>query len=112
MKKVIIRNFRKSDITDQYISWLNNKNLMKYSENRYHKFTKKKCLSFFYKLKQKKHFFFLIKKNNKLKKPIGTIIGRLDKRNSVCDLGILISETGKGYGIDAGNVAISLIFSI
>lgn len=111
MKRLIIRKFRESDINKTYISWLNDKNLMKFSENRYFHFTKKKCISFYWQNKKNKNFFFLIKKNDKYKSSIGTMLGRLDSKNKVCDLGILISEGGKGYGLEAWKFAINYIFS-
>lgn len=111
MRRLIIRKFKKSDITKTYISWLNDKSIMKFSENRHFRFTKKKCLLFYEKNKKNKNFFFIIKKNNKLKIPIGTIIGNVDHKNKVCDLGILISETGKGYGLEAWKFTLNYIFT-
>ena len=84
---------------------------MKFSENRHFRFTKKKCLLFYEENKKNKNFFFLIQKNNKFKTQIGTMMGKVDNINKVCDLGILISEKGKGYGLEAWKFALNYIFS-
>ena len=80
---LIIRKFKKSDINKTYISWLNDKSLMKFSENRHFRFTKKKCLLLYEENKKNKNFFFLIQKNNKFKTQIGTMIGKVDNINKV-----------------------------
>ena len=106
-----LRNFRISDINKTYLNWLNNKKLMRYS--RHHKilYDREKALNFFKKMKKENNFFFLIylKSNNKEKK-IGTLIGYTAKKNKSCNLGILISEQGKGYGKKAYKLAINYIF--
>ena len=33
-KRIVIKNFQKKDIDNEYISWLNNKILLKYSRNK------------------------------------------------------------------------------
>ena len=38
------------------------------------------------------------------------MLGRVDNNNKVCDLGILISEKGKGYGYLSWKFAIKYIF--
>lgn len=106
-----LRNFRTSDINKAYLSWLNDKRLMRYSRHNKILYDREKALNFFKKMKEEKNFFFLIclKYKNKVKK-IGTLIGYTSKKNKSCNLGILISEQGKGYGKKAYKLAINYIF--
>jgi RimJ/RimL family protein N-acetyltransferase len=106
-----LRNFRVSDINKAYLSWLNNKELMRYSRHSKILYNREKALNFFKKIKEENNFFFLICLNHKnKKKKIGTLIGYTDKKNKSCNLGILISEQGKGYGKKAYKLAINYIF--
>ena len=90
-----IRNFRLTDIDDEYISWLNDKKLMKFSRHKKQIFTKEKIKIFYKEIKKKKNFFFLVSLSNKYKeKKIGTLIG-YRKKKKTCNLGILISKQGK-----------------
>ena len=52
-----IRNFRLTDIDDEYISWLNDKKLMKFSRHK-KKYLQKKRLKLFTKKLKKEKFFF------------------------------------------------------
>ena len=106
-----LRNFRISDIDKAYLDWLNNKKLMRYSRHSEILYDREKALNFFKKIKKKNNFFFLIylKYKNKEKK-IGTLIGYTTKKNKSCNLGILVSEQGKGYGKKAYKLAINCIF--
>ena len=106
-----IRNFRLTDIDDEYISWLNDKKLMKFSRHKKQIFTKEKAKTFYKEIKKKKNFFFLVSLSNKYKeKKIGTLIGYRKKEKKTCNLGILISKQGKGLGLKAWKLALKKIF--
>ena len=90
--------FSKKFITQEYISWLNNKKINKFSEQKYFKHTYKSSLNFYYNNVNSKNLFFAsvdIKKN----KHIGNIIGILDKKNSICEIRIFIGHPNQGYGL-------------
>ena len=84
---------------------------MRYSRHSKTLYDREKALNFFKKMKKENNFFFLIylKSKNKEKK-IGTLIGYTVKKNKSCNLGILVSEQGKGYGKKAYKLAINYIF--
>ena len=106
-----LRNFRISDIDKAYLDWLNNKKLMRYSRHSEILYDREKALNFFKKMKRRNNFFFLIYLKNKNKeKKIGTLIGYTVKKNKSCNLGILVSEQGKGHGKKAYKLAINYIF--
>ncbi len=90
--------FSKKFITQEYVSWLNNKKINKFSGQRYFNHTYKSCLNFYYNNIKNKNLFFA-SVDIKKKKHIGNIIGILDKQNSICEIRIFIGYPNQGYGL-------------
>jgi len=108
--KILIKlnNFNKSYITDKYISWLNDKNLMQYSEQRHYKHTKKTCLNYLKNFKSGGNLFFaIIDVNNN--EHVGNLSILIDKYNKLGYINILIGKPSKGYGYCALIETIQLI---
>tara|TARA_B100000242_G_scaffold293140_1_gene270344 strand:- start:1429 stop:1971 length:543 start_codon:yes stop_codon:yes gene_type:complete len=103
-QKTILKFFdRNLHLTREYLTWMNDKDLMKYSENRHGKHTKRSALKYYDFMKKNGNYFLAIldKKNEK---HIGNISVYFDKINDVADISILIGDTNYikcGYGIDA-----------
>ena len=57
-KNLEIRKFEKKYISKKYISWLNNKNLMKYSDQRFYKHDFKSAMNYLASMKKTNNFFF------------------------------------------------------
>ena len=109
MKNLIkLNNFNKSYITDRYISWLNNKNLMQYSEQRHHKHTNKTCINYLKKFKTGGNLFFAIIDVNK-NEHVGNLSVVIDKYNKLGYINILIGKPSKGYGYYSLIEAIKLV---
>ena len=87
--------FKKRFITKTMIGWLNDKNLMRYSEQRYFKHTKVSCIKFYLDSLCNKNLYYAILDKNR---HVGNIRAVIDKFNSVADIGILIAYQDKGYG--------------
>lgn len=103
-KKTILKFFdRNLHLTKEYLTWINNKDLMKYSENRHIKHTEKSALTYYDFMKKNGNYFLAIldKKNGK---HIGNISVYFDKINDIADVSILIGDSNYikcGYGVDA-----------
>lgn len=106
--KIKLVKFNKKFITTKYISWLNNKKLVKYSDQRLKKHTYESCKLYFQNAKRDKDLFFAIVEKN-TKKHVGNIYVKMDKVNNTGDIRILIGESKKGYGFDAWNSAIKVL---
>ncbi len=96
-------NFTDEMISNEYLSWLNDKSLMKFSEQRHKTHDFDSSLKYLNSFKGSDNLFLGIftKENNIL---IGTLTAYLDKHNSVVDFGILIGSSkakSKGYGLEA-----------
>jgi len=87
--------FKKNFITKTMIGWLNDKNLVRYSQQRFFKHTKVSCTKFYLDNLRNKNLYFAIFDGNR---HIGNIRAVIDKFNSVADIGILIAYQDNGYG--------------
>jgi RimJ/RimL family protein N-acetyltransferase len=109
--KVDLMPITYSDIKNkEYMAWLNNKKLLKYSSQRFEKYNFNKLKNFFLLTKKNNNFFYkILTKNNHF---IGTILCTIDKNHKSGNLGILIGNLkfqSKGYGIDAWSIAIKYL---
>jgi RimJ/RimL family protein N-acetyltransferase len=95
---------------DIHIEWLNNKELMKYSEQRHRRHTLESQRKYLASFDHAASFLWEIYITDHLV-PIGTITAFCDWRNKVADLGILIGEfRGKGYGSEAWTAICEWLF--
>ena len=106
--KIKLVKFNKKFITKKYISWLNNKKLIKYSDQRLKKHTYESCKLYLQNTKRNKDLFFAVVEKT-TKKHVGNIYVKMDKVNNTGDIRILIGEGSKGYGFDAWNSAIKVL---
>lgn len=95
--------YRYDRITTKHLEWLNDKNLMRFSEQRHFTHTRK-TQEFYLMNFPKESFIWLIRYHRK--EPlmdIGTITAMVDPFNGLADMGILIGDghQGKGYGLEA-----------
>ena len=110
-KKINLIPFKKRDIINkQYISWLRNKKLLQFSNQRFKKNSLKDLKKFYISLKKRNDFFYKIfTKNDQF---IGTIICRIEKKHNTGNLGILIGNQkfkSKGFGLDAWTTALNFL---
>ena len=97
------------DIRKQ-IDWLNDPEVVQYSEQRYKKHDLRTQCEYVESMSPPNHLW-AIQHNDW---PIGSISARVDKHNSVADLGILIgdrSQWGKGLGLEAWKAVMEFLFS-
>ena len=102
--------FSEENITDEYISWLNNKTLMKFSEQRHVTHSYLSCLSYLQTIDFKRNGLWAIIVNNE---HIGNINMYYDMFNNRANIGLLIGKTnykGKGYGKLSFNLLMSHLF--
>lgn len=61
-KNLVLENFNSKLITKKYLFWLNNKQLMKYSDQRKTTHTKTSCLHYLKSFKKTNNYFLAVKK--------------------------------------------------
>jgi RimJ/RimL family protein N-acetyltransferase len=99
-------------ISEKYVNWLNDKDVMKYSEQRHIVHTKESCRDYICSLNNTNNLAWaiLIKENNI---HIGNIQVIVDTYNHVADISILIGEKNymnHGYGSEAFLGVVNYLF--
>ena len=102
-KKTFLRPFEVRDITEEYISWLNNPEVTRFSNQRFKIHNRESSELYLNSFKGTDNLFFLIL-DLESKKAIGTLTCYISLNHQSVDIGILIGEIdtwGKGFGQDA-----------
>jgi [ribosomal protein S5]-alanine N-acetyltransferase len=102
-EKIYIKYFDEYCITDEYLSWLNDTEVVRFSNQRFYVHTKETSMQYLTSFANTDNLFLgiFLKENHVM---IGTINAYIDVRSGVADLGIMIgnrSQWGKGMGLDA-----------
>ena len=86
--EIFLDKFKENYISEKYLSWLNNKELMQFSENRHTNHTIASCREYYISFKNSNNLLFAIldKKNMG---HIGNINAFVDMKNLTADIGIL-----------------------
>ena len=101
--KVYLTLFALDDITPEYIGWLNDKEVVKFSNQRFLKHTYKSSANYLQSFEETSNLFLAIKDLSS-KKTIGTMTTYISEHHQTADIGILLGNRdywGKGIGFDA-----------
>lgn len=119
-KRLILKPYYAGMVTDEHVKWLNDPEVVKYSEQRHkrhslesiHQYVNDLCTTV------GSHMwgiYILVGDTlgSVVSKPIGTISAHIDENNQVVNVGIMIgekSEWGKGYGSEAWSAVCNWLF--
>lgn len=97
---VELRSFSSDNLTECYLGWLRDPQLMRYSNQRFHTHNMESCRAYFASFLNTENLFIAIHLANKF---IGTMTAYRSSVHGTADIGLLISEgvQGKGLGKDA-----------
>ena len=112
-KRLSIVPFTSAFLTDRYVSWLNNPDVVKYSEQRHHKHTLASCRAYLESFADRDDEFFAIIADDQGLGHIGNISTAVDGPNAVADINIVIGETsawGQGFGFEAWCLVMDHLF--
>ena len=96
--------FSEEYLTTRYVGWLNDPEVVRYSEQRHRKHTLESCRQYWQSFSGSPNYFWAITAQSEGVRHIGNINAYVDEANSVADVGILVGERavwGKGYGLEA-----------
>lgn len=99
-KELTLRLFAVEDITESYVSWLNNPLVVRYSNQRFRSHSQRSCLEYFNNLQEACALFIAVIHNDS-QEMIGTMTAYINPHHATADLGILLGNTqywGQGYG--------------
>jgi RimJ/RimL family protein N-acetyltransferase len=103
-RRLVITPFAEWHLTDRYVAWLNDHELMRYSEQRHKTHTLASCRAYWRSFVDTPNYFWAIEETTKGLGHIGNINAYVDQNNGLADLGILIGSPqakGQGYGQEA-----------
>jgi [ribosomal protein S5]-alanine N-acetyltransferase len=101
--KVRCRRFTANDINANYVSWLNDSRLMRYSNQRFKIHNQSTCEAYFESFEGTSNLFLAIEDLD-TNQMIGTMTAYVSQQHETADAGILIGAReffGKGFGRDA-----------
>lgn len=96
---ISIRQFQQYDISANYISWLNDAEVVRYSNQRFITHTQHSCEQFYHSMGGSDSVFLLIQDSNAT--AVGTITVHFNPNHKTADVGILLGEKrtwGQGIG--------------
>lgn len=111
-QNVVLRSFTKDMISEEYISWLNNEEVVMYSRQKYVDHNRITCIEFYNDILKSNNEMFGIFVNDI--EHVGNVTIDINHEDSVADISILIGKPsvwGKGVGYNAWTSTINYLFS-
>lgn len=111
--RLILRPYMASLVTPQHIGWLNNREVVRYSEQRHRTHTEETQHVYLNEKAKSPHEHIWLIQIKKSPRDIGTITANVDIHNRIADMGILIGEKevhNMGYGTEAWKKVMSWLF--
>lgn len=99
-----LRPFSEQFLTERYVGWLNDRDVVRYSEQRHRKHTLETCRAYMNSFEGTPNYFVAIVAKDRQLGHIGNLNAYVDRHNGVADVGIVVGEKavwGHGYGSEA-----------
>jgi [ribosomal protein S5]-alanine N-acetyltransferase len=106
-KRILLRKFCEDDLTERYVAWLNDPEVVRYSEQRQKKHSLENCTKYYNSFKGTDNLFLAIIAKDLGMLHIGNITLTVDVSNRVADMAIVVGDKkvcGKGYGKEAWSI--------
>lgn len=98
-RQVTLRTFTESDITPAYLGWLNDRALMRFSNQRFRDHSADSCRAYVAGFAGSPNLFLAIRHGGEL---VGTMSCYRSPQHGTADIGLLVgSGQGRGFGRDA-----------
>jgi ribosomal-protein-alanine N-acetyltransferase len=100
--------FGEEHLTPRYLSWLNDPEVVRYSEQRHNLHTLETCRAYWQSFASTPSYFWAIVAEDAAVGHIGNLNAYIDAQHQVADLGILLGEKqawGHGYATEAWQAA-------
>lgn len=103
-KRLLIVPFNEKHLKQKYVAWLNDPELMRYSEQRHNKHDIESCRDYWQSFEGTPNYFWAIEEMEIGLGHVGDINAYVNEKNLFADIGILIGAKeaqNKHYGIEA-----------
>lgn len=104
-RKLTLRAFGESDLTAEYIGWLNDPEVVRFSNQRFRRHDRASSLAYLRSFEGTDNLFFSAKLNG-TDQAVGTLTAYVSSHHGTADVGIMIGTRtawGQGLGQDAWN---------
>lgn len=111
-ERVTLTPFAESDITEEYVSWLRDPEVVRFSNQRFRQHDPSTCLKYLHSFDGTENLFLAIRMRES-GKTIGTITAYVSPPHGTADLGILLGDRaywGRGLGLDAWTTLMAFLF--
>lgn len=106
--------FSEEHLTPRYVSWLNDPDVVRFSEQRFRRHTLESCRAYLRGFEDSPNYFWAIVARDADLEHLGTMTAYIEQPHRVADLGILIGEKrlwGRGYGLEAWRAVCGWLFA-
>ncbi len=113
-ERLTIAPFQERHLTARYVNWINDRELMRYSEQRHKDHSLDTCLAYWHSFHGTPHFFWAIEELRQGLGHIGNLNAYVDERNHLADIGIVVGERkarGQGYALEAWRAVCDFLFT-
>ncbi len=108
-----LESFKPQYLTERYVAWLNDPEVVRYSEHRHQRHDLASCQHYVASFDGTPNYLWAIIARDDNLGHIGNINAYIDAANGVADIGIMIGEKGtwgRGYGVDAWKAVCRYLF--
>ncbi|MEB3353689.1 MAG: GNAT family N-acetyltransferase [Cyanobacteriota bacterium] len=108
-----LRPFQVADINATYLGWLNDPEVTRFSNQRFHQHTAESCAAYLESFAGSSNSFLLITQLQD-QRPIGTATVYRNNWHCTADIGLMVGEKrcwGQGYGREAWQVLLEALLS-
>lgn len=112
-ERVLLTRFTQADITDDYLGWLNDPEVTRFSNQRFERHDRSSSARYLKSFEGSPNLFLSIRRRDE-GRAIGTMTAYISEHHRTADVGILIgdgSHRGGGYGQDAWNTLVDWLLS-
>jgi ribosomal-protein-alanine N-acetyltransferase len=112
--KLDLRIFDETDITADYTRWLNDPEVVRFSNQRFRRHDRASCLAYLRSFEGTDNLFFSARLRA-TDQAVGTLTAYISRHHGTADVGIMIGERsawGQGVGQDAWNTLCTWLVSV
>ncbi|MGH8547157.1 MAG: GNAT family N-acetyltransferase [Methylococcales bacterium] len=114
-ERICLREVRLSDVEGSYLQWMNDPEVLKYTESRFQSYSKKQLRAYVAKINENPDFIFRAITLRDTGRHIGNIkLGPIDWNHRLGDVGFIIGAKdcwGKGYAAESIQLLAEYAFS-
>lgn len=110
--RTILTPFAESDVTEEYLGWLRDPEVVRFSNQRFRQHDSNTCLKYLRSFDGTENMFLAVRVRGG-GKVVGTITAYVSPTHGTADLGILLGDQaywGRGLGLDAWMTLMSFLF--